>query len=148
MRTVVAQVLVRKNNMILMVQENKNDIKGKWNMPAGKLEDGETIIETAIRETKEETNIDVKIKGLLAVQQNISSYGQLIILYLENISLYISSSYDKKEISDVRYMSVDEIKKLKKEQIRGAETIFDIIELSNKRPIPLNRIMIEDFLNN
>ena len=52
MKTIVAQVYVKKDNKILMVQENKEGIKGKWNMPAGKLEDGESIIEAAIRETK------------------------------------------------------------------------------------------------
>lgn len=37
MKTIVAQVYVKKENKILMVQENKIGKKGKWNMPAGKL---------------------------------------------------------------------------------------------------------------
>ena len=32
---------------------------GKWALPGGKLEKGETAMEAAIRETKEETNLDV-----------------------------------------------------------------------------------------
>ena len=145
MRTVVAQVFVKKDDKILMVQENKDSVKGKWDMPAGKLEDGETIIETAIRETKEETNLDVEIKGLIAVHQITSSYGQLLILYF--LGEYVSGEikFDSKEISDVKYMSLDEIKALPKEQIRGAETIFDIIELANN-PISLDRVKIENLL--
>ena len=128
-----------------MVQENKDSVKGKWDMPAGKLEDGETIIETAIRETKEETNLDVVIKGLIAIHQITSSYGQLLIIYF--LGEYVSGEikFDNKEISDVKYMSLDEIKELPKEQIRGAETIFDIIELA-KNPISLDRVKIENLL--
>lgn len=81
MRTIVAQVMVKKDDKILMVKENKKGKKDKWNMPAGKLEDAESIIEAAVRETKEETGINVAINGLIAIQQNISSIGQLLILY-------------------------------------------------------------------
>lgn len=146
MRNVVAQVYVKKDNKILMVQENKDGIKGKWNMPAGKLEDEETIIDTAIRETKEETNIDISVKGLIAIQENVASFGQLIILYFLGEYIAGDIKYDNKEISDVKWMTEEEILSLDKKQIRGAETIEDILKLANKRIIPLNRIKIEKML--
>ena len=64
MKTIVAEVCVKKDNKILIVEENRKDKKGKWNMPAGKLEENEDIITTAIREVKEETNIDIISKDL------------------------------------------------------------------------------------
>lgn len=142
MRTIVAQVCVKKDDKILMVQENKEGKKGKWNMPAGKLDDNESIIEAAIRETKEETNIDVDIKGLIAIQETVSSLGQLLILYF--LGEYASGEvkFDNIEISDVKWMTEDEIKNIDKKQIRGGETIDDILELSNKELIPLDRIKI------
>ncbi len=145
MKTIVAQVYVKKDNKILMVQENKEGIKGKWDMPAGKLEDGESIIEAAIRETKEETNLKVSIKGLIAIQETISSLGQLVILYF--LGEYVSGTikYDKKEISDVKWMSEKEILSLDKKQIRGAETIEDILKLAKQQTISLDRIKIEKF---
>ena len=145
MKTIVAQVYVKKDNKILMVQENKEGIKGKWNMPAGKLEDGESIIEAAIRETKEETNLNVSIKGLIAIQETVSSLGQLVILYF--LGEYVSGTikYDKKEISDVKWMSEKEILSLDKKQIRGAETIEDILKLAKRQTISLDRIKIEKF---
>ena len=111
-------------------------------MPAGKLDDNESIIEAAIRETKEETNIDVDIKGLIAIQETVSSLGQLLILYF--LGKYISGEvkFDNVEISDVKWMTEDEIKNIDKKQIRGGETIDDILELSNKELIPLDRIKI------
>lgn len=145
MRTIVSQVYVKKDDKILMVQENKDSKKGKWNMPAGKLEDNETVIDAAIRETKEETNIDVKINGLIAIQENISQIGQLIILYF--FGEYISGEikFDSNEIANVKWMTKEEIKKLDKNIIRGGETIDDILSLAEKSIIPLDRIKIEKF---
>ncbi len=72
MRTIVAQVYVKKENKILMVQENKVGKKGKWNMPAGKLDNNESVIEAAIRETKEETCCDIELVKPLMVED----YGE------------------------------------------------------------------------
>lgn len=147
MRTVVSQVCVRKNNKILMVQENKIGKKGKWNMPAGKLEDGESVIEAAVREVKEETNLNVHITGLIGIQESITSMGQLIIFYFS--SLYDSGriQYDKEEISMVKWMSEDEILAMDRQSIRGGETIEKLLSLSKESDISLDRLMIENFLN-
>jgi 8-oxo-dGTP pyrophosphatase MutT (NUDIX family) len=40
---------------------------GQWALPMGKQELGETIAECAIRETKEETGVDVAITGLVGI---------------------------------------------------------------------------------
>lgn len=42
---------------ILVIQQ----VKGHWGFPKGHVEEGETEIKTAIREIKEETNLDVEI---------------------------------------------------------------------------------------
>ena len=47
--------IIIENNKVLLIQQNE----GHWGFPKGHVEDGETEIETAIREVKEETNIDV-----------------------------------------------------------------------------------------
>ncbi|MBR2241366.1 MAG: NUDIX domain-containing protein [Clostridia bacterium] len=42
---------------VLVIQQ----VKGHWGFPKGHVEDGETEVQTAIREIKEETNLDVEI---------------------------------------------------------------------------------------
>lgn len=42
---------------ILVIQQ----VKGHWGFPKGHVEEGETEVQTAIREIKEETNLDVEI---------------------------------------------------------------------------------------
>lgn len=45
------------NDKVLVIQQ----VKGHWGFPKGHVESGETEVETAIREIKEETNLDVEI---------------------------------------------------------------------------------------
>ena len=59
--------IIEKDNKILMVKEAKQKCYGKWNIPAGHLEDGETIFEGAIREVFEETGCKVKLKNVLPI---------------------------------------------------------------------------------
>lgn len=47
--------IIIDNDKVLLIQQNE----GHWGFPKGHVELGETEIETAIREVKEETNIDV-----------------------------------------------------------------------------------------
>ena len=146
MKTIVTQIYVKKDNKILMVQENKIGKKGKWNMPAGKLEENETLIDAAIRETKEETNLDVQISGLIAIQESITEMGQLIIFYFKGEYIAGEVSFNQEEISDVKWMTEEEIKDIDRTIIRGGETIDSILELANENLISLDRIKIENFL--
>lgn len=143
MKTIVAEVCVKKDNKILMVQENRKEKKGKWNMPVGKLEENEDIITAAIREVKEETNIDINIKGIICIEEKVSSIGQLLILYF--LGEYVSGeiSYDNEEISNVMWMTPENINKLGVKNIRGGNTINNVINFSNKEILNLDRIMIE-----
>ncbi len=50
----VAAVVIDENDRFLLVEEYSND-QLVYNQPAGHLENGETLIEAVIRETREET---------------------------------------------------------------------------------------------
>ena len=57
-------VVVFLDDKVLIVKHNK----GHYGLPKGHVEDGETDYDTAIREVKEETNVDVEIiKGFRKV---------------------------------------------------------------------------------
>ena len=53
-------------NFILIKRKNE-PYKDCWALPGGFVEYGETVENAAIREAKEETNIDVTLKGLVNV---------------------------------------------------------------------------------
>ena len=56
----VGAVIIDKGKMIL-VKRGVEPGKGKWSIPGGLVELGETVRDAAIREAKEETGLDVEI---------------------------------------------------------------------------------------
>ena len=59
--------VVIKGNKILLVKRVHEPYAGWWTLPGGIMDLGETIEQTAIREVKEETGIDVKIVSLVGI---------------------------------------------------------------------------------
>ena len=51
--------LLIKGNEILLAKKKRGFGVGKWNGTGGKVEEGEEIIDAAIRETKEEIGVDI-----------------------------------------------------------------------------------------
>jgi 8-oxo-dGTP pyrophosphatase MutT (NUDIX family) len=60
----VGVVIEDDQGRILLEQRCDN---GMWGLPGGGIEPGESILDTAVREVKEETGLDIRIKGLLGV---------------------------------------------------------------------------------
>lgn len=67
MRPVAADALIIEGKNVLLVKRGKAPFKGKWAIPGGFLEEDETLEECAVREAKEETNLDVKVVWLVGV---------------------------------------------------------------------------------
>ena len=69
MKLGVLVYIERENEQILMIHRQKEDEhQGFWLAPGGKIEKNEAPMETAIREAKEETGLDLselKLKALL-----------------------------------------------------------------------------------
>ncbi|CAH1381193.1 hypothetical protein MTP99_005171 [Tenebrio molitor] len=65
---VVAVVLINDDDEVLMMQEAKETCAGKWYLPAGRIEQGETICAAGEREVLEETGLHVECTALLMVE--------------------------------------------------------------------------------
>ena len=68
---VVAAVLVRKNDKVLLVKRGWDPFKGFWAPPGGSVELGETVFQAGKRELREETGIDTEIVGIQTVEDLI-----------------------------------------------------------------------------
>lgn len=76
---IVACVLINEQNEVLMIQEAKKSCAGKWYLPAGRMEKGETIVEAAIREVFEETGLDMEVTTLLGLECAGGSWYRFIL---------------------------------------------------------------------
>ncbi|HWL23096.1 MAG TPA: NUDIX domain-containing protein [Ureibacillus sp.] len=63
-----ATIVINENNEILLI---KGPRRG-WEMPGGQVEEGESLSDAAIRETKEESGIDVEIIKFCGIFQNVN----------------------------------------------------------------------------
>ena len=66
-------VIVRRHDRFLMIQE-RNDEQG-WYFPAGGVDPGETFAEAAIRETREEAGVEVRLRGVYRIEHRAAHAG-------------------------------------------------------------------------
>lgn len=62
-------VVTDETGRLLLAKRNDNNL---WTIPGGEMKPGETIAETAVREVKEETGIDVEVVSLVGIYSNPS----------------------------------------------------------------------------
>lgn len=60
-------VVIPAGDGIVLIRRANDPFKGQWALPGGFVEVGETVETAAIREAKEETNLDVEIGRLVGV---------------------------------------------------------------------------------
>ncbi|MEK3779277.1 NUDIX hydrolase [Paenibacillus sp. FSL R5-0810] len=64
-----AAIVVNDKNELLLI---KGPRRG-WEMPGGQVEEGESLSQAAIRETKEESGIDIEVIKFCGIFQNIGN---------------------------------------------------------------------------
>jgi mutator protein MutT len=65
---------------VLVVQRGRAPAAGRWSVPGGKLEPGETIAAAVAREVREETGLDVEVGPLAEVVERIGDGYHYVIL--------------------------------------------------------------------
>lgn len=80
---IVALVFIRKDDSILLVKQNYGE--QYWSLPGWIMELGESIDQTAIREVKEETGLDVRLKRVVGIYSKPDE-GALAVTFEGEIS--------------------------------------------------------------
>lgn len=80
MKELAVNVAVIQDNKILLTQRDDFET---WILPGGGVEVGESIAQAAIRETKEETGLDVELTKLVGIYSRLGNYlGGHIVLFV------------------------------------------------------------------
>jgi ADP-ribose pyrophosphatase YjhB (NUDIX family) len=103
---IITGCLVTHDDSVLLCQRSISPQKGLWTLPAGFMENNETVAEGAIRETLEETRANVSIEGIYSLY-DIPHISQLYIFHRAEL---VSHSFEPgEETSDVRLFRESEI---------------------------------------
>jgi len=137
---VAAGNLISKNGKILLVQETFEEIKGKWNLPVGRLEEDEGIIACGKREGEEETGLTLKPSYLIGVYQVLALKCNVIIFVFKS-EINGGKLTIPEDIMDVQWFSPDEIRDMENKGLLADSYILRVLECyQNGNNIPLRSI--------
>ncbi len=102
-----AGVIVIEDGGVLLVKRKYEPKAGLWTLPAGFVESGEEVGACAVREAKEETNLDVEITRIFNVYSAFDDPRAAVVLIL-----YLCRSTGGElrcgdDASDARYFDLD-----------------------------------------
>lgn len=98
--------IIIENEKVLIIQQTK----GHWGFPKGHVEENETEQETAIREVKEETGLDVEIIGSQKYkEQYITDKGRLKeVVYFVAKKIGGKIKLQEQEVKDIEWLNYKE----------------------------------------
>lgn len=110
-------VVIWKDDKFLLIQRGRPPRMGQWSIPGGRQELGETVKETALRETLEETGLTVELTDFLDVvdsiqkdeKGNIAFHATLVDYAAEWLSGEASANSDA---IDVAWHNLEDLKEL------------------------------------
>ncbi|XP_050215330.1 nudix hydrolase 2 isoform X2 [Mercurialis annua] len=154
-RVGVGAFVMNKNREVLVVQEKSGIFRGTgvWKFPTGVVDEGEDICAAAIREVKEETDIDAKFIELLAFRQSHKVFfGKSDLFFLCLLQpLSFNVQKQESEIDAAQWMPVEEY--LAQPFVRKNEFVKQICEIcltktdknySGFSPVPTTSNLVDE----
>ena len=139
----VAAVIV-KDNSVLLVKEATGRYSGHWGLPKGYVDDGELPRDAALRELREECDVDGTVTGIYAIRENLTEIGPAVFIAysveLARGQIPVASS----EIEEAKFIDVDKFEDLNWVSIAMKsiatnallQTPFSTLDYSDQRGYP------------
>lgn len=138
---IAAGGIIEQEGKYLLIQEAREDIHGKWNLPAGQLDPGETVSEAAKREIYEECGFSVELTGVCQIGswKLVDNIAIGIIFSTKIVGGEINFNPD--EIMDAKWFTYDEILAMRSE-LRSADFLIGAINnLRSHKVAPIDVVM-------
>lgn len=108
----VAGLVINARGEWLVVKKKYGGLKGKWSLPAGFVDEGETADEAVIREVKEETGLTCHVVQLLGVRTGVIKHeisDNMIMFLLQQTVLEESIVIQENELSEAAFIHPDQL---------------------------------------
>ena len=102
-------VIVIENGRVLLVQRKFEPRKGGWTLPAGFVEYDEHVEDCAVRELKEETNLDVELTGLFGAYSAMDDPRVRVVLLLYTGKRIGGDLKAGDDACEARFFAIDEL---------------------------------------
>ncbi|ARF53088.1 NUDIX hydrolase [Streptomyces gilvosporeus] len=104
----VAAAMVVRDGRVLLVRRTAEEGDLRWQFPAGKVEDGETAEQAAVRETMEETGLTVEALKLLGERVHPKT-GRLMSYTVCSVVSGEAHVADEEELAEVAWVAHDDV---------------------------------------
>lgn len=144
---IIGGAIIERDHKYLLVQEAEDHIdacKGKWGAPGGHVDPGETIMEAAVREVKEETGCEVELTSVCQIgTMPGQNFTFLAIIFTARVAQDVEN-FASEEIATTRWFTYEEAVALG-DQLRLPEWIIHALTVHHEgKVMPLNLINVID----
>ena len=105
--------IIINDDKVLLIKRLNNPYKDSWALPGGFVEYGECVEDAAIREAKEETNLDISLDKLVGVysKPDRDPRGHTVTVAYK-CTITGSNVKPSSDAKDAKFFTIDEIKKI------------------------------------
>ncbi|PWW39919.1 MULTISPECIES: NUDIX hydrolase [Paenibacillus] len=120
------------NSKILMVR-NVDDSSDRWSLPGGAVEREESLDQAAIREAKEETGLDIKVHGIVAVNECKFPKKEEHVIFITFKGEVLGGNEEivrPNEISEIAWIDIERAEQLMPYYKDGLRRLIDGYEIT------------------
>ncbi|MGD8373523.1 MAG: NUDIX domain-containing protein [Candidatus Woesebacteria bacterium] len=127
---VVAGCLICDDDKYLLVQERKASVHGQWNLPAGRVHEGESLEQAAAREALEETGYVVEVGRQVIVAHYAANEPVLHAYEAKIVGGDLQPSPD--DVLDAKWLTLNEIVELHKQGKLRVDWPYVVLQADGK----------------
>ncbi len=122
---VVYALIYKEDEKKVLMVNNKG---GSWSLPGGAVKRGETLEKAVIREVKEETNLNIEVGEIVAINEAmVKEKGHHAIFFTFNAKIIDGeiSVVNKDEIIEIEWVNVERANELMPYYPEGVESLLE-----------------------